>query len=30
MENGAMPHGNARPVAVKHINVHGRRHSDHG
>ena len=25
-----MQHGNARPLAVKYINDHGRRHSDQG
>ena len=25
-----MQHGSARPLAVKYMTVHGRRHSDHG
>src|SRR5262249_32735870 len=29
-ENGAMQHGSARPLAVKYITAHGRRHRDHG
>ncbi len=30
LENGAMQHGNARPLAVKYISDQGRRQSDQG